>query len=71
MGRKHKNARAPRLLIRPNSHLMYSTDELYQDATVVRYMGEQDDDCIKVWHPDGFELWVHITHVWFPSKQAA
>ena len=50
---------------------MWSTDELYREPIVVRYMGEQDGDSIKVWHPEGFEMWTHVSHCWIPRRQAA
>lgn len=73
MGRKNKNARPPRVRLRPNTHLMYSTDELYIEPIIVRYMGEQEGEHIKCFNPEGFEFWAHISHVWIPqrSSQAA
>ena len=78
MGRKNVNAlkrrgpRRPRKINLPrNTHLMYSTDEFGEDPTVVRYLGEFEDDCLLVFHPEGYQMWVHLHHVWLPKKQAA
>ena len=72
MGRKNRNARhRNQWRLAPNTHLMWSTDELYREPIVVRYMGEQDGDSIKVWHPEGFEMWTHVSHCWIPRHQAA
>lgn len=75
MGRKNRNARPRRQpwVLPANCHLMYSADELYREPIIVRYMGEQDDTdgTIKVWNPEGYEMWVHVSHVWLPRKVAA
>lgn len=65
MARKNRNARkrTPKLNIPKNHHFMYSTDEFGADASVVRYLGEQDGDQLLCFHPEGFELWIHVSHL--------
>ena len=67
MGRKNINAvktRRQRKLAIPNGHhFLYSTHEFGEDATVVRYMGEQDGDSLLCFIPDGFSMWIHIHHL--------
>lgn len=66
MGRKNRNAKPrPRHPhIKPNTHFCYSTDELYTDPVIVRYMGRQDGDLLQCWHPAGYIVWAHVTHLW-------
>lgn len=71
MARKNKNARPQYLTIPKGTHLMYSPDELYQEPSVVRCMGEQRDDEILVFVPEGFPMWVHVTHVWRSKNKSA
>ena len=69
MARKNSNARPNPITIKEGTHLMYSADELYQEPSVVRYMGEQNGDEILVFHPEGYALWVHVTQAWIPKKR--
>lgn len=75
MGRKNENAtkgkRQRKLAIAKGHHFMYSTDEFGADATVVRYLGEQDGNLLLCHHPEGFQLWIHLHHLWNPTKKAA
>lgn len=64
MARKNRNAvkgaRPQKLHIPRNHHFMYSTDEFGADATVVRFLGEQDGDYLWCYHPEGFAMWIHV-----------
>lgn len=75
MGRKNVNAtkgkKQRKLPIAKGHHFMYSTDEFGKDATVVRYLGEQDGDLLYCYHPEGFAMWIHLHHLWNPVKKAA
>lgn len=75
MARKNANARGRsrrnRVNLAPNTHLMYSTDEFGEDATVVRYMGESSGDYLTVFHPEGYVIEAHMHHLWLPRKTAA
>lgn len=66
MARKNGNKahRQRKLNIPRNFHFMYSTHEFGDDATVVRYLGEQDDDRLLCFHPEGYSLWIHLHHLW-------
>lgn len=70
MGRKNRSTRQQvRVLYPKNFHLMWSTDELYQEPTLVRYMGEHDGyGWLTCWHPEGFEVQCHVSHVWRPRS---
>lgn len=73
MGRKNANAtktrRQRRFKIAKGTHFLYSTDEFGEDATVVRYMGEQGDDSLLVFHPEGYAFWAHVHHLNLPLKR--
>jgi len=65
MGRKNINAerdrkRQRKLPISKGQHFLYSTHEFGEDATVVRYLGEQDGDTLLCFVPDGFSMWIHV-----------
>lgn len=68
MGRKNSNAakgaRPRKYNIPKNTHFMYSPHEDGSDATVVRYLGEQNGDTLLVWHPEGYSMFVHLHHLW-------
>ena len=53
----HRRAKLP---IPKNFHFLYSTDEFGLDATVVRYLGEQDGDFLYCFHPEGYAMWIHL-----------
>lgn len=69
MPRKNINARHPKWNLAPNTHVMYQTSEA-DVPKVVRYMGEQEDACIKVFDPEGSEFWAPIWACWVPKKVA-
>lgn len=73
MARKNRNAtkRRQTINIPKGRHFMYSPHEDGSDATVVRYIGEQDGDFLLCWHPDGFAMWIHMHQMWNPTKRAA
>jgi len=68
MGRKNENAvkgsRKRKYNIPKNTHFMYSPHEDGSEATVVRYLGEQNGDTLLVWHPEGYSMFVHLHHLW-------
>jgi hypothetical protein len=67
MARKNANAkRQAKYNIPDRKHFLYSSDEFGADPVVVRYMGEQDGDHLKCWHPNGFEFWAHLHYLWNP-----
>lgn len=70
MARKNRNAvkRARKYDIPRNRHFVYSTDELGADATIVRYLGEQDGDHLFCFHPEGFAMWIHVHNLSNPVK---
>lgn len=75
MARKNSNARKSgrgknRIHLARNTHLLYSTHEFGEDASVVRYLGEFEDDCLLVWHPEGYQAWIHLHHLSLPKKAA-
>ena len=68
MGRKNANAvrgnrRSRKLRVAIGTMFTYSTDDAGSDATLVRYLGEQDGDTLLCWHPEGFNLWCHLSHL--------
>jgi len=74
MARKNRNARTQqrRYPIAKNRHFLYSTDDEFgTDATVVRFMGEQDGDMLLCFHPEGFPLWIHVHQLSNPIRSAA
>lgn len=69
MGRKNSNAKPQqKYRIKKNRHFAYSTDEFGRDASIVRYLGNQDGDYLYCWHPEGFPLWIHVHHLSNPAK---
>lgn len=70
MARKNGNKahRRPNLNIPKNWHFMYSTHEFGDDATVVRYLGEQDDDFLLCFHPEGYATWIHLHQLYNMPK---
>lgn len=69
-GSKMKTQR--KLNIPKNFHFLYSTHEFGDDATVVRYLGEQDGDYLYCFHPEGFAMWIHLHQLSnMPSRQLA
>lgn len=71
MARKSGNRhhRAPKLGIAKGHHFMYSTAEDGSDATVVRYLGEQDGDRLLCYLPQGIALWLHVHYLWNTPKR--
>ena len=67
MGRKNQNAtrsnRRGRFPISKGTHFIYQVDEYDTEPTVVRYLGEQRQDTLLVYHPAGFALWVHCSQL--------
>ena len=67
MARKNNNTRTTnrrsRLRIPKHTHFVYSTDEFGNDATLVRYLGDQSGDLLYCWHPAGYALWCRISHL--------
>lgn len=67
MGRKNRNAtrsnRRGRFPISKGAHFIYQVDEYDTEPTVVRYLGEQQEDSLLVYHPAGFALWVHCSQL--------
>lgn len=72
MARKNRNARPlkPAFRIPRNRHFAYSTDEFGADASIVRYLGEQDGNFLLCWHPEGYQLWIHVHQLTNPAKSA-
>ena len=62
MARKNgtRFTRRAKLPIPRNHHFMYSTHEFGEDATVVRYLGDQDGDYLYCFHPEGYAMWIHL-----------
>lgn len=63
MGRKNANAKpVPRFNIPARKHFLYTPEDdlTLANATIVRYMGEQQGPNLKCWHPDGFEFWANM-----------
>ena len=75
MARKNRNAqkdgRSRKYAVARNTHFLYSTDEFGEDATVVRYMGEQQGDLLLCHHPEGMVLWCHVSHLSRSISRAA
>ena len=74
MARKNSNARGnvKRFPVPKNFHFLYSTDDEFgTDATVVRYMGEQDGEFLLCFHPEGYALWIHCHQLSNIPKVAA
>lgn len=76
MARKNRNAvrrnRVRKLAIPRNHHFMYSVNEDGSEASVVRYLGEQDGDMLLCFHPEGYAMWIHLHHLSnTPKKRAA
>lgn len=73
MARKNRNAKTQRKFnIKPNMHFLYSPEpELSDDFTVVRYLGEQDQDMLYVFHPEGYAFWAHVGSLQLPLKSKA
>lgn len=67
MARKNKNARLTsrraRLRIPKYTHFIYSADEHGNDATLVRYLGDQSGDLLYCWHPEGYALWCPVMYL--------
>lgn len=59
-GNRHFRAKLP---INKGHHFIYQIDETSNDATVVRYLGEQDGHYLYCWHPEGYALWIHIAQL--------
>lgn len=66
-GSKAHNRR--KLNIPKNFHFMYSTHEFGEDATVVRYLGEQDGDSLLCFLPDGYSMWIHVHQLYNMPKR--
>lgn len=63
MARKNRNARPQKVTLAANTALVYNPEPMFQEDTVVRYMGEQDGESLKCWHPEGYEFWTHIANL--------
>jgi hypothetical protein len=64
--------RTRKLGIAKGHHFLYSVNEDGSDATVVRYLGEQDNDRLYCYLPDGFAMWIHIHYLAnVPHRRAA
>lgn len=65
MARKNRNAeRNPRRFrIRKGKHFVYEVPYSGEGATVVRYLGEQNDDTLLCYHPEGYTLWIHVDYL--------
>jgi len=73
MGRKNTNAVKERkrrhVRIAKGTHFLYSTHEFGEDATVVRYMGEQNGDTLLCFLPEGYSMFIHMHHLNLPLKR--
>lgn len=74
MGRKNRNAvrsirRQRKLDIPRNHHFVYSVNDDGSEASIVRYLGDQEGDHLYCYHPSGFPLWIHVSQLSNPSKQ--
>lgn len=71
MPRRNSNATrtTKRQKIKPNLHMAYSPDELYESTVIVRYMGETQGDLLKCYHPEGYEFWAHVSQVYVPRRK--
>lgn len=73
MGRKNVNAlkarRQRKLSIAKGTHFLYSTDEFGADATVVRYLGEQHEDTLLCFLPEGYSMFIHLHHLNLAPKR--
>lgn len=63
MGRKNIKARPQKVTLAQGTTLMYNPDPLFDEDVVVRYMGEQDGESLKCFHPEGYEFWTHIANL--------
>lgn len=65
MARKDGNRhhKATKLPIHKGHHFIYQISDLNNDATVVRYLGDQDGHYLYCWHPEGFALWIHVAQL--------
>lgn len=73
MGRKNINAchKQRKLRIPRNHHFIYSVNEDGSNASVVRFLGEQESDYLWCFHPDGFAMWIHLSHLSNVPRRAA
>ena len=74
MGRKNSMSahRAKKLGIAKGHHFIYSVNEDGSEASVVRYLGEQDGDRLLCYMPDGYFMWIHLHYLSnAPKRQAA
>lgn len=71
MARKNRNARPNyrKLNIPRGRHFIYSTTDDGSDATVVRYMGEQDGDYLTCFHPAGYVIPIHVSQLSNPPRR--
>lgn len=67
MARKNRNAQRGsqrrKFPVSKGTPFVFSTDEFGEDATIVRYLGEQDGDMLLCRHPEGFDLWCHLSYL--------
>ena len=72
MARKNRNAvrsnRVRKLSIPRNHHFIYSVHDDGSEASIVRYMGEQEGDYLFCFHPEGYALWIHLSQLSNPVK---
>lgn len=65
MARKNGNAphKRPKLDIPFGQHFLYSVRDDGGEASIVRFMGDQDNDFLWCRHADGYRLWIHVSQL--------
>lgn len=73
MARKngHRHFRAQKLDIPRNHHFIYSVNDDGSDASVVRYLGEQNGDYLTCYMPSGYVMPIHVSQLSNPPKVRA